>query len=80
MQREINELKIELIVKSLENLTIQPTIFVGMKGAQALDPELVHIMERILNGKETSFTLLEDEILHLGEDFVYQTIKLYANM
>ena len=65
LQREINELEIELIVESLLNLTIQPTIFYGMKGAQVLDPELVHIMERICEGKETTFTLSEDGILHL---------------
>ena len=65
LKREINELEIELIVGSLANLTIQPTIFDGMKGAQALDPELVHIIERIREGKETTFTLSEDGILHL---------------
>ena len=64
LQREINELEIELIVESLLNLTIQPTIFYGMKGAQVLDPELVHIMERIRERKETTFALLEDGILH----------------
>ena len=65
LKREINELEIELIVGSLANLTIQLTIFDGMKGARALDPELVHIMERIREGKETTFTLSEDGILHL---------------
>ena len=50
---------------SLANLTIQLTIFDGMKGARALDPELVHIMERIHKRKETTFTLSEEGILHL---------------
>ena len=53
------------MVESLANLTIQPTIFDGMKRAQALDPELVHIMERIREENETNFTLSEDGILHL---------------
>ena len=65
LQRDINELEIELIVGSLANLIIQSTIFDGMKGAQAFNPELVHIMEKIREGKKTTFTLLEDEILHL---------------
>ena len=57
LQKDINKLKIKLIVESLANFTFQPIIFVGMKGAQALDPELVQIIERIREGKDTSFTL-----------------------
>ena len=62
LQREINELEIELIVGSLANLTVQSTIFNGIKGAQALDPKLVYIMEKIREGKETTFMLSEDGI------------------
>ena len=65
LQREINNLIIELMVGSVADLKIQPTIFDGMKGAQALDPELVLIIERICKGKETSFTLSKDGISHL---------------
>ena len=36
-----------------------------MKGAQALDLELVHIIEIVYEGKETSFTLSEVGIFHL---------------
>ena len=57
LQEEMNELELELMIGSLANLTIQPTIFDGMKGAQALDPELVKIVNEIQDGKETSFTL-----------------------
>ena len=66
LQEEINELKLELVIGSLASLTIQPTIFDGMNGAQELDPELVKIADEVREGKETSFTLSEDGILHLG--------------
>ena len=65
LQREISEMELELIVGSLSNLTIQPTIFEGMKGAQLLDPQLVKIRDDILDGKESTFSLSEDGILHL---------------
>ena len=58
-------MELELIVGSLSNLTIQPTIFEGMKGAQLLDPQLVKIRDDILEGKESTFSLSEDGILHL---------------
>ena len=32
--KEFNELEIKLIVRSFANLTIQPTIFYGIKGAK----------------------------------------------
>ena len=57
LQKEINELELKLIVGNLANLTIQPTIFDGMKRAQMLDPDLVKIREDILEGKETPFVL-----------------------
>ena len=50
---------------NLVNLTVQPTILDGMKRAQTHDPDLVKFREDILEGKETSFVLSEDEILHL---------------
>ncbi|MCV5003622.1 hypothetical protein OFM39_28620, partial [Escherichia coli] len=65
LQEEINELELEIMIGSLANLTIQPTIFDGMKGAQELDPDLVKIVNEAREGKETSFTLSEDGILHL---------------
>ena len=36
-----------------------------MEGAQELDPDLMKITNEIREGKETSFTLAEDGILHL---------------
>ena len=65
LQEEMNELELELMIGSLKILTIQPIIFDGMKGTQALDPELAKIVDEIHEGKETSFTLSEDGILHL---------------
>ena len=43
-------------------LTLQPTIFDGMKGAQELDPILVRIKE-VLEGRNTAFSLSQDGIL-----------------
>ena len=63
LQREISEIELKLIVESLANLAIQPTIFEGMKGAQLLDPELMKIRDDILEGKESTFLLSEDGIL-----------------
>ena len=40
LQKDINSLKLELIVGQLLTLTLQPTIFEGIQGAQELDPEL----------------------------------------
>ena len=53
-----NELELELILGSLANLpihptTIQPTISDGIKGALALDSNLVKIANKIHKGKET---------------------------
>ena len=55
LQGEINELELEHMIQSLANLTIQPTIFDGMKGTQELDPDLVKIANEVHEGKETSF-------------------------
>ena len=66
LQREISEMELKLIVGRLANLTIQPTIFQRMKGAQLLDPELVKIRDDIQEGKESIFSFSKDEILHLN--------------
>ena len=66
LQREISEMELKLIVGRLANLTIQPTIFQGMTGAQLLDPELVKIRDDIQEGKESIFSFSKDEILHLN--------------
>ena len=65
LQKEINALELEILVGSLANMTIQPTIFDGMKGAQTLDPDLVRIRKDILEGKESAFAFSDDGILHL---------------
>ena len=67
LQEDINKLELELLIESLANLTIQPTIFDWMKWARELDLDLVKIANEVRKGKETSFTLSEDVILHLDE-------------
>ena len=64
LQKEMNELELELVIGGLAKLIIQPTIFDRMKGSQGLDLELVKIKEEILEEKESSFSLSEDGILH----------------
>ena len=38
LQKEINSLDLELIVGGVSALTLQPTIYEGIQGAQELDP------------------------------------------
>ena len=76
LQRAIREMELELIVGILANLAILLTIFEGIKIAQLLDPELVKIMDDILEGKQSTFLLFGFEILHLdGRLCIYQTTK-----
>ena len=57
LQEEISELEIELVVGQVSALTLQPTIFDGMKGAQELDPIMVGIKEEVLEERNTAFSL-----------------------
>ena len=66
LQEEISELKIELVVGQVSALTLQPTIFDGMKGAQEFDPILVGIKEEVLEGRNTAFSLSQDGILNFN--------------
>ena len=66
LQEEISELEIELVVGQVSALTLQPTIFDGMKGAQELDPILVGIKEEVLEGRNTAFSLSQDGILNFN--------------
>ena len=43
IQKEINELELEIVMRSLPNLIIHPTLFKGIKEAQLVDPELAKI-------------------------------------
>ena len=53
------------MIESLENLTIQPTIFDGMRRAQELDHDLLKVADEVRERKETSLTLSDDGILYL---------------
>ena len=66
LQEEISELEIELVVGQVSALTLQPTIFDGMKGAQELDPILLAIKEEVLEGRNTAFSLSQDGILNFN--------------
>ncbi|KAL5537602.1 hypothetical protein UlMin_043527 [Ulmus minor] len=64
LQKDIQELDMEIISGQLSTLTLQPTIFDGIKGAQELDPQLLKLKERVLEGKEAEFSVSTDGILH----------------
>ena len=64
-QNDINSLRMELIEGQLSILTLQPTIFEGMRGAQELDPDLVRIRETVENDTNTEFSISSDGILNL---------------
>ena len=40
-QKDIQELDMKIISGQIPTLTLQPTIFDGIKGAQELDPQLL---------------------------------------
>ncbi|KAL5570871.1 hypothetical protein UlMin_020468 [Ulmus minor] len=66
LQKDIQELDMEIISGQLSTLTLQPTIFDGIKGTQELDPHLLMLKERVLEGKEAGFTdLYVQEIVRL---------------
>ncbi|KAL5562756.1 hypothetical protein UlMin_032503 [Ulmus minor] len=54
----------EIISGQLSTLTLQPTIFYGIKGAQEFDLQLLKLKERVLEGKEAEFSVSTDGILH----------------
>ncbi|KAL5571687.1 hypothetical protein UlMin_021284 [Ulmus minor] len=54
----------EVISGQLSTLTLQPTIFDGIKGAQELDPQLLKLKEQVLEGKNVEFSVSTDEIMH----------------
>ncbi|KAL5560662.1 hypothetical protein UlMin_036873 [Ulmus minor] len=64
LQKDIQELDMEIISGQLSTLTLQPTIFDGIKGAQELDPQLLRLKERVLEGKDADFSVPTDGILH----------------
>ncbi|KAL5557083.1 hypothetical protein UlMin_039319 [Ulmus minor] len=52
LQEEIHKLDLELITGQVSTLTLQPTIFDGIKGSQELDPTLVKPKEEMREGKK----------------------------
>ena len=54
LQKDIQELDMEVISGKLSTLTLQPTIFDGIKGAQELDSQLLKLKEQVLEGKMLS--------------------------
>ncbi|KAL5549534.1 hypothetical protein UlMin_004765 [Ulmus minor] len=62
--KDIQELDIEVISGQLSTLTLQPTIFDGIKGAQELDLQLLKLKEQVLEGKNVEFSVSTDEILY----------------
>ena len=64
LQQEIRKLELEIISGQLSTLTIQPTIFDGVKGSQELDPLLIKFKKDVLEKKNAEFSLSPDGILH----------------
>ena len=64
LQQEIRKLELEIISGQLSTLTIQPTIFDGVKGSQELDPLLIKFKKDVLEKKNAEFSLSPDDILH----------------
>ncbi|KAL5563636.1 hypothetical protein UlMin_033383 [Ulmus minor] len=67
LQDDINSLEMEVINGQLSVLTLQPTIYEGIQGAQELDPELNRIREAVKNGTNTEFSLSSDGVLGLKD-------------
>ena len=65
LQKEINSLELELIVGRVSALTLQPTIYESIQGAQELDPELYRIREEVKKGSNSEFSLTTDGVLNL---------------
>ncbi|KAL5570902.1 hypothetical protein UlMin_020499 [Ulmus minor] len=64
LQEDVQKLELELIMGQMSTLTLQPTIFEGMKGSQELDPDLTKIREKMVRGENSEFGLSPDGILH----------------
>ena len=63
LQDELCSSGVEILVGKLSALTLQPTIFDGIKGEQELDPSLLKIKEEVLEGKRTDFEVSADGVL-----------------
>ena len=54
----------EIISGQLSTLILQPTIFYETKGVLELDPQLLRLKERVLEGKNAEFSVSANGILH----------------
>ncbi|KAL5571121.1 hypothetical protein UlMin_020718 [Ulmus minor] len=63
LQDEVCSSGVEILVGKLSTLTLQPTIFDGIKGKQELDLSLLKIKEEVLEGKRTDFEVSADGVL-----------------
>ena len=72
LQKEINELELEIVVSSLAKLTIQPTLFEGIDESQLTDPELAKIREDLKEGNKYIFCLIK------RGDLMYGWLSLYS--
>ena len=66
IQRDINGLELEIIIGSLANLTIQPTLSQEIKEAQLLESELQDIRNGLERNKESPFSSTEDGTLYMN--------------
>ncbi|KAL5541432.1 hypothetical protein UlMin_043476 [Ulmus minor] len=64
LQKDIQELDMEIISGQISTLTLQLTIFDGIKGAQELDSQLLKLKEQVLERKNVEFSVSTDGILH----------------
>ncbi|KAL5544913.1 hypothetical protein UlMin_008697 [Ulmus minor] len=62
-KNEVCSSGVEILVGKLSTLTLQPTIFDGIKVGQELDPSLLKIKEEVLEGKCTDFEVSTDRVL-----------------
>ncbi|KAL5577068.1 hypothetical protein UlMin_018767 [Ulmus minor] len=63
LQDEVCSSGVEILVGKLSALTLQPTIFDGIKGGQELYPSLLKIKEEVMEGKHTDFKVSTDGVL-----------------
>ena len=63
LQTDLCGLEMELIIRELLALTIQPTIMEAIKGGQLADPLMERFRKKAEEGKRTNFFLSEDGVL-----------------
>ncbi|KAL5556871.1 hypothetical protein UlMin_039107 [Ulmus minor] len=72
LQEDVQKLELELIMGQMSTLTLQPTIFEGMKGSQELDPDLMRIREKVTSRENSEFGLSPDGIYTSKGDCAYR--------